>query len=87
MVTYDYMNAVRNWRNNRKEYKMKYESDCFKLEELTIWPFPNRGSWATYSGEYRGNRSPFISRNLILCYTNENDWILDRFLGSGTTLI
>ena len=61
--------------------------DNFKLEETTIWSFPNRGKWATHSGKYRGNWSPYVPRNLILRYSKENDWILDQFLGSGTTLI
>ncbi|MDD7729403.1 MAG: DNA methyltransferase [Clostridia bacterium] len=59
----------------------------FKLEDTTIWSFPERGSWATHSGKYRGNWSPYIPRNLILRYSKKNDWILDQFLGSGTTLI
>lgn len=61
--------------------------DNFKLEETTIWSFPDRGKWATHSGKYRGNWSPYIPRNLILRYTNEKDWVLDQFLGSGTTLV
>ena len=61
--------------------------DKFKLEETSIWSFPDRGSWATHSGKYRGNWSPYVPRNLILRYSKENDWILDQFLGSGTTLI
>lgn len=52
-----------------------------------MWSFPDRGKWATHSGNYRGNWSPYIPRNLILRYTNENAWVLDQFLGSGTTLI
>ena len=59
----------------------------FKLENSTIWSFPERGSWATHSGEYRGNWSPYIPRNIILRYSKKHDWILDQFLGSGTTLI
>lgn len=59
----------------------------FNLEETTIWSFPDRGKWATHSGKYRGNWSPYVPRNLILRYSKENDWILDQFLGSGTTLI
>lgn len=59
----------------------------FNLEKTTIWSFPDRGKWATHSGEYRGNWSPYIPRNLILRYSNPEDWILDQFLGSGTTLV
>ena len=61
---------------------MKYE-----LQKTTLWSFPNRGYWATHKGDYRGNWSPHIPRNLILKYTKEKDTVLDCFLGSGTTLI
>ena len=57
------------------------------MEETTLWSFPHRGNWATHSGKYRGNWSPYVPRNLILRYSREKDWVLDPFLGSGTTLI
>ncbi len=57
------------------------------LETTTVWSFPDRGSWATHTGQYRGNWSPYIPRNLILLYTKPGDWILDQFVGSGTTLV
>lgn len=66
---------------------IEYAPKNFKLEETTVWSFPDRGKWATHSGKYRGNWSPYIPRNLILRYTNKNDWVLDQFLGSGTTLV
>ena len=53
----------------------------------SVWSFPNRGDWATHSGKYRGNWSPFVPRNLILRYSKPRDWILDQFVGSGTTLV
>lgn len=59
----------------------------FKLESTSMWSFQNRGSWATHSGQYRGNWSPYIPRNIIVRYSKENDWVLDQFVGSGTTLI
>ena len=57
------------------------------MEQTTIWSFPERGKWATHSGNYRGNWSPYVPRNLILRYSKQGDWILDQFLGSGTTLV
>lgn len=36
---------------------------------------------------YRGNWSPYVPRNLILRYSDPKDWILDQFMGSGTTLV
>lgn len=59
----------------------------FNLEQTTIWSFPERGKWATHSGQYRGNWTPYVPRNLMLHYSNPGDWVLDQFLGSGTTLV
>jgi DNA modification methylase len=59
----------------------------FELETNTVWSFPNRGKWATHDAKYRGNFSPYIAKNLILRYSKENDWVLDQFVGGGTTLI
>lgn len=59
----------------------------FRLEPTTVWSFPDRGNWATHSGKYRGNWSPYVPRNLILRYSSPGDWILDQFMGSGTTLV
>ena len=56
-------------------------------ESTTVWSFPDRGNWATHSGNYRGNWSPYIPRNLILKYTQEGDTVLDQMCGSGTTLV
>lgn len=59
----------------------------FALETSTIWSFKDRGSWATHKGDYPGNWSPYVPRNIILRYSKENDIILDQFLGGGTTLV
>lgn len=59
----------------------------YKIEESTVWSFPSRGEWATHSGNYRGNWSPFIPRNLINKYTRPGELVLDEMCGSGTTLV
>jgi DNA modification methylase len=59
----------------------------YKPEEFTVWSFPDRGDWATHSGKYRGNWSPYIPRNLILKYTKPGETVLDQMCGSGTTLV
>lgn len=56
-------------------------------ERTTVWSFPDRGNWATHKGNYRGNWSPYIPRNLILKYTKKGDWVLDQMMGSGATLV
>ncbi len=73
---------------HRKEEKLiVLQPNSFSPEQTTIWSFPERGKWATHSGTYRGNWSPYVPRNLILRYSDPGDWILDQFLGSGTTLV
>jgi len=61
--------------------------DDYIPERTTVWSFPERGDWATHRGDYRGNWSPYIPRNLILKYTQKGDWVLDPMMGSGTTLV
>jgi len=63
------------------------EPKDFKLENTTVWSFKTRGSWATHSGNYRGNWSPYIPRNIILRYSKPGDVVLDQFVGGGTTAI
>lgn len=59
----------------------------FKLENTTVWSFPERGNWATHNPKYRGNFAPQIAKNIILKYSKEGDIILDPMVGGGTTLI
>jgi len=59
----------------------------FKEEQTTVWSFKNRGNWATHSGEYRGNWSPYIPRNVILKYSKPGETVLDYFCGAGTTAV
>jgi len=59
----------------------------FSEETTSVWSFEERGSWATHRGDYPGNCSPMVVKNILLKYTKENDIILDQFLGSGTTAI
>ncbi len=66
---------------------MKWEPDNFELEKSSVWSFPERGNWATHDSKYRGNCSPYVFRNLILRYSEEGEWILDPFVGGGTSLV
>src|SRR2546427_2148310 len=61
--------------------------DDYQSEASTVWSFPDRGDWASHDGEYRGNWSPYIPRNLIERFTSRGEWILDPMMGGGTTLV
>ncbi len=65
----------------------KFAPSTFTPETTTVWSFPDRGDWATHVGNYRGNWSPYIPRNLILRYTAPGELVLDQMMGSGTTLV
>lgn len=81
------MSYDRKYKNKREECLIELQPNNFRLEPTTVWAFPDRGSWATHSGKYRGNWTPYVPRNLILRYSQPGDWILDQFTGSGTTLV
>lgn len=72
-----------------KKYKevKKLAPKDFKEETTTVWSFKSRGDWATHSGEYRGNWSPYIPRNVILKYSKPGELVLDYFCGAGTTAV
>ncbi|HEY8744253.1 MAG TPA: DNA methyltransferase, partial [Chloroflexota bacterium] len=74
-------------RRHRQQEPQRWEPTDFRPETTTVWSFPERGSWAIHSGAYRGNWSPYVPRNLILRYTEPGDWVLDPFVGGGTTAI
>lgn len=66
---------------------VSWEPENFELETNTVWSFPDRGKWATHDAKWRGNWSPYIPRNILLRYSQENDLVLDQFVGGGTTLV
>ena len=70
-----------------KKKIIKWKPDDFELEMTTVWSFPKRGDWATHDAKWRGNWSPYIPRNIMLRYSNEQDLVLDQFSGGGTTLV
>jgi len=69
-----------------KKIKTLYLKD-FREEQTTVWSFKQRGKWATHSGEYRGNWSPYIPRNVILKCSEPGELVLDYFCGAGTTAV
>jgi SAM-dependent methyltransferase len=72
-----------------RDYKKikRFHPKDFKEKQTTVWSFKQRGNWATHSGEYRGNWSPYIPRNVILKYSKPGELVLDYFCGAGTTAV
>lgn len=53
----------------------------------TLWMIDKRDNSGAHSGAYHGNFVPQIPNQLFRRYTKKGDWILDPFMGSGTSLI
>lgn len=53
----------------------------------SLWIFNKRDTSGAHLGWYWGNFIPQIPHQMMLRYTKKGDWVLDTFVGSGTTLI
>lgn len=57
-----------------------------EIDVNSLWIINERDKSGKHKNVYHGNFIPQIPRQLIQRFTNENDTVLDVFLGSGTTL-
>lgn len=53
----------------------------------SLWVLDRRDTSGVHLGWYWGNFIPQIPHQMLLRYTKKGDWVLDAFVGSGTTLI
>jgi DNA modification methylase len=53
----------------------------------SLWIFDKRDTSGVHKADYWGNFIPQIPNQLLRRFTKKGDWVLDTFLGSGTTLI
>lgn len=53
----------------------------------SLWVLAKRDTSGAHLGWYWGNFIPQIPHQMMLRYTKKGDWVLDPFVGSGTTLI
>jgi DNA modification methylase len=53
----------------------------------SLWVIEKRDTSGAHNGGYWGNFVPQIPNQLLRRYTKKGEWVLDAFLGSGTTLI
>jgi DNA modification methylase len=65
--------------NRWKEYK--------DIITDSLWIFDKRDTSGVHKADYWGNFIPQIPNQLLRRYTKQGEWVLDPFLGSGTTLI
>jgi len=53
----------------------------------SLWICDKRDNSGVHTAGYWGNFIPQIPNQMIKRYTKKNDWVLDTFVGCGTTLI
>jgi len=53
----------------------------------SLWLLDKRDSSGAHIASYWGNFIPQIPNQMLIRYTKKHEWVLDTFLGSGTTLI
>jgi 16S rRNA G966 N2-methylase RsmD len=53
----------------------------------SLWVLDKRDNSGIHNASYWGNFIPQIPNQFLRRYTKKGDWVLDTFLGSGTTLI
>ena len=53
----------------------------------SLWIFKERDKNGAHVPEYHGNFIPQIPNQLMLRFTKKGEWVLDPFMGLGTTLI
>ena len=61
-----------------------------EYDEITtdsLWILDKRDSSGAHLAWYWGNFIPQIPHQMMLRYTKKGDWVIDTFVGSGTTLI
>lgn len=66
---------------------MKNWHDYSEIYTDTLWIIDKRDNSGAHNGNYHGNFVPQIPHQLLTRYTKKGDWVLDPFMGSGTTLI
>ncbi len=87
-----YINRLENGLKNVKTNKIN-DINLHRWKEYdeiitdSLWLFDKRDASGTHLGWYWGNFIPQIPRQMMLRYTKKGDWVLDTFVGSGTTLI
>jgi DNA modification methylase len=73
--------------NKTNDINLNRWKDYPEILTDSLWLFDKRDSYSVHNASYWGNFVPQIPFQLLSRYTKKEDWVLDPFAGSGTTLI
>jgi len=69
------------------DFDLKNWRDLTDIDTNSLWLIDKRDNSGVHTGTYHGNFVPQIVNQLLKRYTKKGDWVVDPFMGSGTTLI
>ena len=78
------------WARKSKKVAHKFNYDVMKRlndgKQMTdVWRLPAIGRWEKSCGKHPTQKPLSLLTRIILACTDEGDWVLDPFSGSGTT--
>ena len=78
------------WARKEKKVAHKFNYDVMKRlnggKQMTdVWRLPAIGRWEKSCGKHPTQKPLSLLTRIVLSCTNEGDWVLDPFCGSGTT--
>ena len=78
------------WARKSKKVAHKFNYDVMKRlndgKQMTdVWRLPAIGRWEKSCGKHPTQKPLALLTRIILACTDEGDWVLDPFCGSGTT--
>lgn len=80
--------GVQNIKTNKvNDINLLRWKEYDKIITDSLWILDKRDTSGAHLGWYWGNFIPQIPHQMMLRYTKKGDWVLDTFVGSGTTLI
>jgi len=81
-------NGVRKIKTNKvSDINLLRWKEYEEIITDSLWVLDKRDTSGAHLGWYWGNFIPQIPHQIMLRYTKKGDWVLDTFVGSGTTLI
>lgn len=80
-------NIQENKTNKINDINLSRWKEYDEIITDSLWILEKRDNSGVHLGWYWGNFIPQIPRQMMLRYTKKGDWVLDTFVGSGTTLI
>ena len=73
--------------NKINDINLNQWKECTDIYTDSLWICDKRDNSGVHTAGYWGNFIPQIPNQMIKRYTKKNDWVLDAFVGCGTTLI